>query len=432
MIKMLQRLKAWLDADKPERCNTAGWRSFQLGVFFLPTSALLAGVGLLGAISLWRPGGEPTPLRRPLARWLLILSAWMLITMLATPSSLEVRLRLANWLPFFWLLLAASPYLNGQSSRNRFGILVMIATVPAIAIGLLQAIFLFSGPWTAFGGLVNWDLPARDALQGTGVFPNPNFTAAWYAMVLPMAAADQMRWKPGTGRQIGSTIILIMLVLGLVISGSRNAQAAAIVGVLLLAWRRFWKPIAVLMTAQAAIVSAAFLQPPGSPLWTLAQRLTGNMASKIKPMLSGAGSNAADAIASGRYPYRSELFSQAFSFISHHPFLGLAEPLIGKAPVSSPSLVTHTHNVAFQLGIQHGLPAAMLLTGIIAWILIKGWEKRLTALKQPINQALLGSAVVTVFLHAYDIPSFDSRINMLGWLVISACWAATRETERRV
>lgn len=427
MRNLLFHLKEWLDADRPERCSTAGWRSFQLGVLFLPTSALLAGLGLLGAISLWRPAGEPHWLRRPLARWLLILSAWMLITMLATASSLEVKLRLANWLPFFWLLLAAHPYLNDQDSRKRFGLLVMIATVPALTVGLMQAIFLFSGPWTALGGLINWDLPARDAVQGTGVFPNPNFTAAWYAIVLPLVAADQMQWKPGSWRHIGSTIFLALLVAGLVISGSRNAQATAIIAILALAWKRFWKPVVAILTVQAAIVGVAFMQPAGSTLWILAQRLTGNMASKIKPMLSGSESNAADAIASGRYPYRSELISQAIEFIHNHPLLGMAEPLIGHGPVPSPALVTHTHNVAFQLSIQHGLPTALLFTAIIAVVLVKAWRVRDSTMRQPINQALLSSAIATVLIHAYDIPSFDSRINMLGWLVISSCWAATTE-----
>jgi O-antigen ligase len=152
------------------------------------------------------------------------------------------------------------------------------------------------------------------------------------------------------------------------------------------------------------------------------------MASKLKPMLSGAGSNAADAIASGRYPYRSELFSQAIGFIHNHPLLGLGEPLLGKAPVPSPALVTHTHNVAFQLSIQHGLPSAILFVGIIAWILTQAWTTRATLLQRPINRSLFCGAVATVWLHAYDIPSFDSRINMLGWLLMASCLAIAMET----
>ena len=417
MTPFKQRLHsalAWVDASRPPNVKPAGWRAFQLGLVFMPTSALLAGLGLLASLTLWRPVNEPRPLSRPMARWLLLLATWLAVTMLAGGGSLEVKLRLANWLPFFWLLLAAVPYLATVPSRERLGLLVLVATVPALLVGLLQALLLLSGPWTALGGLLNWDLPARYAAEGAGVFPNPNFTAAWYTMALPIAAAhglQRSQW-PAWG-------LLALLSTGVVLSGSRTALVGSTVGVLLLAWRRFWKPVLLLAALQTALVTLALLLPSDHGIGPLAQRLSGGLASKLAPMLRGAGSTAAEAIASGRDPYRSELFPQAIQFIQHHPLLGLAEPLLGQPPVEPPALLTHTHNVAFQLSIQHGLPAALLLVGLVLWLLLRGWQAR----PQGIDRALLSSAVAAVWLHAYDIPSFDSRNNMLGWLLLSCCWA---------
>jgi O-antigen ligase len=233
-------------------------------------------------------------------------------------------------------------------------------------------------------------------------------------MALPIAAAHGLRrtsW-PAWG-------LLALLSTGVVLSGSRTALVGSTVGVLLLAWRRFWKPVLLLAALQTALVSLALLLPTDHGIGQLAQRLSGGLATKLAPMLRGAGSTASEAIASGRDPYRSELFPQAIQFIQHHPLLGLAEPLLGRPPVEPPALLTHTHNVAFQLSIQHGLPAAVLLVGLVLWLLRRGWQAR----PQGIDRALLCSAVAAVWLHAYDIPSFDSRNNMLGWLLLSCCWA---------
>lgn len=443
MSTTLQRLLRWMDQQKPAACSTAGWRSFQVGLFFLPTSALFAGLGLLGAISLWRPSGEPAPLQRPLARVLLGLSCWLLITMLASNSSLEVTLRLGNWVPFFWFLLATPSYLSTEASRKRLGQLVLVATVPALTLGLLQALLLFSGPWIGLGGLLNWELPARYAAEGAGVFANPNFTAAWYAMVLPLAAVQGLQRHAQQRGDRSAWILLSLLAMAIVLSGSRNALVGAGVGVLILAWRAFWKPVVALVVAQAALVAVALSQPRASLLGVIAQRLSGDMASKIAPMLNRAGSSAAEAIASGRDPYRSELIPQAIGFIQHHPWLGLAEPLLGWPAVQPPELLTHTHNVAFQLSIQHGLPAALLLVAVVGWLLISGWHQVMAQTTAPGerlgDRALLVSATIAVWLHAFDIPSFDSRNNMLGWLLLSCCWvlgtralpAATRPTGAR-
>ena len=47
MTTALSKAIQWLDSQRPAHCSRAGWRSFQLGLLFLPTSALLAGLGLV-------------------------------------------------------------------------------------------------------------------------------------------------------------------------------------------------------------------------------------------------------------------------------------------------------------------------------------------------------------------------------------------------
>jgi O-antigen ligase len=416
----------WLDQQRPPNCHPAGWRAFQLGLVFLPTSALIAGLSLLASLTLWRPTAQPRPLSRPLARWLLGLGLWMLLTSVASPVPLELKLRLGNWLPFFWLLLAAPPYLATAAARDRFSLMVLVATVPALLVGLAQAVIGFSGPWQALGSLLIWDLPARFAAQGAGVFPNPNFTAAWYAMAAPLAAARVLTLPASAraGQRCASWILLLLLAVALVLSGSRTALSGTLLALLLLSWRQFWKPLTVGLATLVGLSVAALLLPAQSPAGLLAQRLSGGLGAKFMPMVQGAGSTAAEAIASGRDPYRSELFAQALQFVQQHPWLGLAESLLGSGPVHQPALLTHTHNVVFQLAIQHGLVASLALLTIVGALVVRPWwSTRNLGLK---DRALLAASLGAIWLHGFDIPSFDSRNNVLGWLLLTCCYGLAR------
>jgi hypothetical protein len=60
---------------RPPGTSRAGWVSLQVGVLFLSSSALVSGIALLLAITLWRPQQQPAPLSRPEARLLAGLAA---------------------------------------------------------------------------------------------------------------------------------------------------------------------------------------------------------------------------------------------------------------------------------------------------------------------------------------------------------------------
>jgi len=86
--------------------------------------------------------------------------------------------------------------------------------------------------------------------------------------------------------------------------------------------------------------------------------------------------------------------------------------------------MTHTHNVLFQLAIQHGLITALLLVGVVSWLIAAACLRLKTSCLG--DRALVISGLMAVWLHAYDIPSFDSRNNMLGWLLLGCCLAISQ------
>jgi O-antigen ligase len=92
--------------------------------------------------------------------------------------------------------------------------------------------------------------------------------------------------------------------------------------------------------------------------------------------------------------------------------------------VHQPALLTHTHNVVFQLAIQHGLVASLALLTIVGALVVRPWwSTRNLGLK---DRALLAASLGAIWLHGFDIPSFDSRNNVLGWLLLTCCYGLAR------
>jgi len=433
--------RAWqaVSAGGPPHCSPNGWRAFQAGLLLIPSSALLSGLLLLGSITLWAPKREPKPMSRGIARLLTALAVLMALTLAAgSPGqSLEHQLRLMNWLPFFWFFLAIGPYLNTEASRSRAALTITAGSLPIAVISLGQAAFGLIGPWQTLYGLIEWTLPALHRFYGAGVFPNPNFNAAWIAMSLPLAAVICLRAQaqaigPGSRLQSGlAWIVLLTLATSLYINSSRTALLAGAIGLLALSWRTFLKPVSVVVTMAAAALALAsnpaILPPWLAPLQQMALWSSGKLARKVGKMVSATSTSA---------NLRSNYYPQIIDFIRAHPWGGKSEWLIQQkgsqmlehANSLKPAGVAHFHSLPLQFAFDHGIPTLMLLSGIVAIVVIKGGR----ALKQStpsdrlsdhsVDKAILISACVAIFLHTFDIPSFESRINLLGWILLAACW----------
>jgi hypothetical protein len=88
---------------RPPGTSRAGWVSLQVGVVFLSSSALVSGIALLLAITLWRPQQQPAPLSRPEAR---LLAGLSLLMLLGTEVLVRLRGRLAGERPgLVWVVL---------------------------------------------------------------------------------------------------------------------------------------------------------------------------------------------------------------------------------------------------------------------------------------------------------------------------------------
>jgi len=78
----------------------------------------------------------------------------------------------------------------------------------------------------------------------------------------------------------------------------------------------------------------------------------------------------------------------------------------------------HPHNLPIDLAVSHGVPVAVLVVGVVLWLLVRA-HRRGMATGSLWDRAWWTSALVLVTLHATDIPFYDSRINVAGWVLLA-------------
>ena len=115
-----------------------GGQAFQLGLFLLPSSALLSGICLLVACVSGSRGRD-----RPvwLNRWtqpLLVAALLMLVGALGADTGPLAWAGLANWLPLFWAFWAFQPYLASEQQRRQAAWMLVAGTLPVLLTGLGQ------------------------------------------------------------------------------------------------------------------------------------------------------------------------------------------------------------------------------------------------------------------------------------------------------
>ena len=66
-----------------------------------------------------------------------------------------------------------------------------------------------------------------------------------------------------------------------------------------------------------------------------------------------------------------------------------------------------------------------LLVGVVLWLLLQSLQRGLFS-AGPYERAWWSAAFILVVLHATDLPLYDGRINVAGWILLAglraACW----------
>jgi O-antigen ligase len=390
-----------------------GWACFQIGLFFLASSALLAGIFLLVALILGSLGRE-RPLADPANGVLLLAALLMLIGAAAATSGWLAWVGLGNWLPFFWAFWGFQPYLATAEARRRVGLILVASTVPVVVTGLGQLWLGWSGPLQALGGAIIWHLKAGGNPSGrlAGLFDYANIAGSWLALAWPFTLAALV--APGLSRLSRAFTLALAsaVVTAILLTDSRNAWGAFVLALPLVLGASSWIWLLPVLGVTLALVCAATL--PGVPevLQDPARQL---VPEAIWGRLSDLRYGAQRPLAITRLAQ----WGTAVGLIGERPWLGWGAAAFSLIyPQRMGRWHGHPHNLPIDLAVSHGLPVAVLVVGLVLVLLVRTAQKGMVS--APLfDRAWWASALVIVALHATDIPMYDSRINVAGWVLLA-------------
>jgi O-antigen ligase len=391
---------------------TIAWALFQLGLFLLPSSALLASLLLFPALLVGSMRREGPLWADPWNAPLLFAAVAMLLGCFGAYSGSLAWAGLANWLPFFWGFWGFQPYVADARARRRAGLCLVAGTVPVLVTGLGQLWWGWQGPWQLFGGLIIWFVTPGGEPSGrlSGLFDYANIAGAWLAMVWPFALAALVQPGLSVRRRAVVVVLAAAQVAALLLTDSRNAWGALVLAVPVVLGPPSWPWLLPLLLLALLPVLLAVL--PGVPL-VLQQPARALVPDGIWSRLTDSRYGAERAVASTRLSQ----WGVALQLIGERPWLGWGAAAFSVLyPLRTGKWHGHAHNLPLELAVSHGLPVALAVIGLVLALLITSLRLGLRGL---FERAWWAAVLILVVLHGTDMPFFDSRLNIAGWILLA-------------
>ena len=187
--------------SKEKNLEDYGFILFIIGIFFLPSTMVIGILFLLPAFIITSLSGDNSFFKDSwnlpfLIFGLLIFISAISQNYLLTNNYYEIwdsklsLIGLANWIPFIWVFWASQPYLNSQSKRRSFSLILVAGTFPVLITGLGQYFLNWHGPFETLYGLIIWyQRPIENPGGLSGLFSNQNYAASWLNFVWPFCIA---------------------------------------------------------------------------------------------------------------------------------------------------------------------------------------------------------------------------------------------------
>ena len=399
--------------------DNIGWSCFQLGVFFLPSSALISYVFLL--VALYRG-----ICKRKDLYWkdfwnypLLFATLLMLIGCIRSHTGLLAWLGLFNWLPFFWCFWGLQPYLITSERRKKCALWLVVGSLPVLVTGFGQLWLDWEGPWQILDGLIIWFIsPGGEPLgRMSGLFDYANITAAWLSGVWPFCLASVLHpFLCGKNRVI-PFFLLIAFISAMIFTDSRNAWGAIFLGLPFVFGSATWIWLIPFLIFCSLPVMVAIV-----PVFDFGIQ---QFARSVVP--DSIWMRLADINFIDTRPFEATRIGQwktAMNLIFEKPWLGWGAAAFSIIyPLKTGLSHGHSHNLPLELAISHGIVFSLLINIFVFGLLLYASFHRIFNKFNDqkniiVDRAWWTSVLILICFHATDIPLFDSRINMLGWILL--------------
>ncbi len=396
-----------------------GFICFQIGIFLLPSSALISYIFLLVALFVGSFSRKDLFWREYWNYPLVLISFLMLGSCFRSQTGSLAWLGLFNWLPFFWCFWGFQPYLLTPERRRKCASCFVLGSLPVLITGFGQLWLGWEGPWQLFDGLIIWFVSPGGQPLGrlSGLFDYANITAAWLSGVWPFCLASVLHpFVVGKNRVI-PLVLLIGFVLAMTLTDSRNAWGALFLGLPLVFGSASWSWLIPLMLICCLPVVIAVLPSFDFGIQQFARSI---VPESIWMRLN-------DMKFVETRPFESTRIGQwkiAINLIFEKPLFGWGAAAFSIIyPLRAGLSHGHSHNLPLELAISHGILVSILLNVFVFGLLIISAYYRILTKKNfrknfLIDRAWWTSALILICFHATDIPMFDSRVNMLGWILL--------------
>lgn len=412
------------------------WNLVQIGLFLLPFSSFLGGVLLLvPSLVIWKQQFEVLS-RQPVNRGFALLSVWLIISAGFASNRPDAFLGLFNFLPFFVVFAALGYLIQTPNQLRRIAWILVLTSIPVSLIGFAQLFLHWGGKPSLLGGLIEWTIEPQGTPPGrmASVFTYANVLASYYVIVFVLGLG---LWIEAIGKNIASkqnyllAIVVSVDAIALILTHSRNAWAIALLACLAFALYQKWYWIVGGVSAIAGVMLSAAFAP--DPLATGFRT--------VVPRFFWARLN--DQLYSDRpvAQLRSTQWKFAWSLAQQHPLTGWGLRSFTDLYESQMHYwLGHPHNLFLMMAAETGFPGALLLYGLVGWIMAQGVLFMRCRFAQGrsdwLHQAPEDRRLYFTFLTAFfactlfcllDITLFDARINLMGWVLLAGIWGVSRQ-----
>jgi len=396
-----------------------GWSCFQLGVFCLPSSALISYLFLLVALVCGSLKRRDLYLKEYWNYPLVFVTFLMIIGCFHSHTGWLAWLGLVNWLPFFWCFWGWQPYLLTLERRKQCASLLVLGSLPVLITGFGQLWLGWEGPWQIFDGLIIWFVSPGGEPPGrlSGLFDYANITAAWLSSVWPFCLASVLNpFIVGRNRSIPCAL-LIAFVSAMILTDSRNAWGAIFLGLPLVFGSASWSWLIPLMLICLLPVIIAVLPFVDFGIQQFARSIVPESIWMRLNDMQFADTRPFEATRIGQWKI-------GLNLIFEKPWLGWGAAAFSILyPLRTGLSHGHSHNLPLELAISHGLLVSLLINIFVFSLLLFSYFHRILNNLNPqkdiiVDRAWWTSILILICFHATDIPLFDSRINVLGWILL--------------
>ena len=320
---------------------------------------------------------------------------------------------LANWIPLFIFFLGFQSFVDSANARRQVSLLFVFGTMPLLFTGILQYFFKVYGPFQFLNGFIIWFSRSLDPDQGlTGVFNNPNYAGAWLSLVFPFSLALSLEKSRKITRTLSYIICFFIVFVSIFTFSRSNWLNIGLSSILILGKSSIYLLVPIFIILISLIIGCFYGFDVLSNNQFLGKIFIDTFCSKFKEI---GFSNS----------HRLIIWNNAFDLIRNNWILGYGASSFSVLYfLRTARETTHSHNILFELAINYGLIASVLLAIFVSSLLLKSFKviffkKNLKKMYKNYDKAWWASIFVLTLSHLYDNQYYDFRISISSWILLA-------------